>query len=159
MGLSPIGTSASIAAQAPSLLWRYPASRYYPPLRPPLTARPVSRELPVDPYSDHPWDFPCCVWSPLPACRRQYPGRIDGNLFAHTIPSTSAFPETGAGRLLHSSFPGLLSVHSHYALHARQVVLRLSAPEASAVPWPPLSFRACGPRNLMKVAQAPCGAK
>jgi hypothetical protein len=35
-------------------------------------------ELPVDPHCDHRWDFPCCVWSPLPACRRQYPGRSDG---------------------------------------------------------------------------------
>ena len=34
--------------------------------------------MPVDPYCDHRWDFPCCVWSPLPACRRQYPGRSDG---------------------------------------------------------------------------------
>ena len=39
---------------------------------------PVSRELPVDPHCDHRWDFPCCAWSPLPACRRQYPGRSDG---------------------------------------------------------------------------------
>jgi len=23
------------------------------------------------------WGFPCCVWSPLPACRRHYPGRTD----------------------------------------------------------------------------------
>jgi hypothetical protein len=65
------------------------------------TARPVSRELPVDPYCDHRWDFPCCAWSPLLACR-QYPGRSDGrNLFARTVPPTSVFPETGAGRLLH----------------------------------------------------------
>jgi hypothetical protein len=38
----------------------------------------VSRELPVDPYCDHRWDFSCCLWSPLLACRRQYPGRSDG---------------------------------------------------------------------------------
>src|ERR1700747_3100193 len=43
------------------------------------------------------------------------------NLFARTIPSTSAFPETGAGRLLHHYFRGLLSVHLRYGLHARQV--------------------------------------
>jgi hypothetical protein len=24
---------------------------------------------------DHRWDFPCCYWSPLLACRRHYPGR------------------------------------------------------------------------------------
>src|SRR5260370_7680671 len=37
------------------------------------------------------------------------------------IPSTSAFPETGAGRLLHHYFRGLLSVPLPYGLHARQV--------------------------------------
>jgi hypothetical protein len=47
--------------------------RYNKPLRPSHTARPVSRELSVYPYCDHRWDFPCCAWSPLPACRRQYP--------------------------------------------------------------------------------------
>src|SRR5258708_1533867 len=52
--------------------------QYYEPLRHPKTAQPVSRELPVDPYCNHRWDFPCCAWSPLPACRRQYPGRSDG---------------------------------------------------------------------------------
>jgi hypothetical protein len=34
--------------------------------------------LTPDPHRDHRWDFPCCVWSPSPACRRQCPGRIDG---------------------------------------------------------------------------------
>jgi len=45
---------------------------------PPHTARPFSHELPVDPNRDHRWGFPCCVWSPLPACHRHYPGRSDG---------------------------------------------------------------------------------
>jgi hypothetical protein len=49
-----------------------------PRLPPSQTARPVSRELLVDPHCDHRWDFPCCAWSPfLLACRRQYPGRSD----------------------------------------------------------------------------------
>jgi hypothetical protein len=52
--------------------------RYNEPLRHPKTAQPVSRELPVDPYCNHRWDFPCCAWSPLPTCRRQYPGRSYG---------------------------------------------------------------------------------
>jgi hypothetical protein len=42
-------------------------------------------------------------------------------LSAHTLPSTSAFPEIQAGRLLHYPFRGLLSVHSRYGLYARQV--------------------------------------
>src|SRR5450756_1365062 len=43
------------------------------PSPPPQTARPGSRELPVDPDCDHRWGFPCCVWSPVSACRRHYP--------------------------------------------------------------------------------------
>jgi AraC-like DNA-binding protein len=46
------------------------------PSPPPHTARPVSRELPVDPYRNHRWGFPCCVWSPMRTCRRHYPGRF-----------------------------------------------------------------------------------
>ena len=89
------------STEAPSLYRNYPASSVLRASPPSQTARPFSHELPVDPYRNHRWDFPCCVWSPLPACRRQYPGRSDGDLFARTIPSASAFPETGAGRLLH----------------------------------------------------------
>ena len=51
--------------------------RYYGPLRHPR--RPglslTSCRLIA---ADHRWGFPCCVWSPLSACRRQYPGRTDG---------------------------------------------------------------------------------
>src|SRR5271156_2585223 len=49
------------------------------------------------------------------------PRQVGWNLFARTIPFASAFPETGAGRLLHHCFRGLLSVHLSYGLHARQV--------------------------------------
>ena len=48
MGLSPIGTSASIAAQAPSLHRNYPASSVPRASPPSQSARPVSHELPVD---------------------------------------------------------------------------------------------------------------
>ena len=52
--------------------------RYNEPLRHPK--RPglslASCQLIVDPHRDHRWDFPCCAWSPLPTCRRQYPGRL-----------------------------------------------------------------------------------
>ena len=78
MGLSPIGTSASIAAQAPSLRQNYPASSVLRASPPSQSARPFSHELPVDPHRDHRWDFPCCVWSTLLTCRRQYPSRSDG---------------------------------------------------------------------------------
>jgi len=64
--------------EVPSLRRSYPASSVVRTSPPPRTARPVSRELPVDPFGDHRWGFPCCVWSPMPTCRRHYPGRFDG---------------------------------------------------------------------------------
>ena len=64
--------------EAPSLHRSYPASSVLRTSPPPHTARPVSRELPVDPYRDHRWGFPCCVWSPMRTCHRHYPGRSDG---------------------------------------------------------------------------------
>ena len=63
--------------EAPSLHQRYPASPVLRTSPPPHTARPVSRELPVDPNCDHRWGFPCCVWSPMHTCHRHYPGRSD----------------------------------------------------------------------------------
>jgi len=47
MGLSPIGTSASIAAQAPSLCRSYPASSVLRASPPSQSARPFSHELPA----------------------------------------------------------------------------------------------------------------
>src|ERR1700757_1262859 len=49
------------------------------------------------------------------------PRQVWWNWFARPVPSTSAFPRVSAGRLLHCTFRGLLSVHSRYGLHARQV--------------------------------------
>jgi len=64
--------------EAPSLHRSYPASSVLQASPPPHTARPISHELPVDPDRSHRWGFPCCVWSPLPACHRHYPGRLNG---------------------------------------------------------------------------------
>ena len=64
--------------KAPSLRRHYPASSVLRAFPPPHTARPVSRELPVDRYHDHRWGFPCCLWSPLRTCHRHYPGRFNG---------------------------------------------------------------------------------
>ena len=64
------------STEAPSLRRSYPASSVLRASPPSQSARPFSRELPVDPHRDHRWDFSCCVWSPLLACRRQYPGQV-----------------------------------------------------------------------------------
>ncbi len=49
------------------------------------------------------------------------PRQVRRNLFARAVPSSSAFPVSQAGRLLHYPFRDLLSVYSRYGLHARQV--------------------------------------
>src|SRR5713226_9608274 len=59
----------------------------------------------------------------MSACRRHYPGRIDGTDSLSASPPTSAFPTLQLGRLLHYIFRGLLSVHSRYDLQTRQVAL------------------------------------
>ena len=109
--------------EAPSLRRSYSASSVLRTSPPPHTARPGSRELPVDPICDHRWGFPCCVWSPVSACCRHYPGRSERPNRSVTNPSTSAFPKFRVGRLLHYGFRGLFSVHSRYGLQTRQVAL------------------------------------
>ena len=101
----------------------FPASSVLRASPPSHTAWPVSRELPVDPYCNHRWDFPCCAWSPLRTCRRQYPGRSNGTCSLVQFHSLRPSHELWAGRLLHHYFRGLLSVHSRYSLHARRVAL------------------------------------
>ena len=62
-------------------------------------------------------------------------------LFARTFPSSSAFPESQAGRLLQRPFRGLRSVHLVTAYRFAESPSRPSAPEASAVSLPPLLLR------------------
>ena len=83
--------------EAPSLHRHYSASSVLRTSPPPHTARPVSRELPVDPDHDHRWGFPCCIWSPLLACRRHYPGRSDGIHSLSTIPINVGLPQYHGG--------------------------------------------------------------
>jgi len=137
MGLSPIGTSASIAAQAPSPRWSYPASSVLRASPPSHTVRPVSRELPVDPHRDHRWDFPCCAWSPLPTCRRQYPGRSDGSLFAHTFHPLRPSPKPGRVGSCITIFGACSAFTYVTACMLARSPSRPSAPEASAVSLPP----------------------
>src|SRR4029077_14667300 len=82
----------SLSTEAPSLHRHYPVPSVLRASPSPHTARPDSRELPVDPDCHHRWGFPCCLWSPMSACRRHYPGRSDGTDSLSTAPSTSAFP-------------------------------------------------------------------
>ena len=80
MGLPPIEHICLFwtYTEAPSLDRHCPASLVLRASPSPQTARPDSREVPVDRRGDHRWGFPCCSRSLLPTCRRHYPGRFDG---------------------------------------------------------------------------------
>jgi hypothetical protein len=78
--------------EVPSLHRHYPASSVLRTSPPPHTARPVSRELPVDHDCDHRWGFPCCVWSPIAYMPSPLPRQVRWSLFARLSPSSAAFP-------------------------------------------------------------------
>jgi len=84
----------------------YPASLLVRAAPSPQTAQPASHEVPVDRHDDHRSGFPCCCYSPLPACRRHYPGRSDGThslvLFRQRRPSLAC---GGSAPALHLSGP------------------------------------------------------
>src|ERR1700676_3107529 len=126
------------STEAPSLCRSYPASSVLRASPPSQSARPFSHELLVDPHCDHRWDFPCCVWSTLLTCRRQYPGRSDG--ICSLVRFHQLRPSLAPGRV--GSCITLFEACSAFT-HVTACTLarspsRPSAPEASAVSLPPL---------------------
>ena len=67
------------STEAPSLRRSYPASSVLRASPPSQSARPFSRELPVDPFCDHRWDFPCCQWSPFACMPSPIPRQVGWN--------------------------------------------------------------------------------
>ena len=116
--------------------------RYYEPLRHPSRSGPFSHELPVDPYRDHRWDFPCCNWSPMPACRRQYPGRSERTAFAHYASLAVGLPQVmdGSAPALPVSRPAQRSLALQPA-DSPSRLMRPSTPEAPAALLPPPPLR------------------
>ena len=108
---------------------------------PPHTARPGSHELPVDHRGDHRWGFPCCVWSPVFACHRHYPGRTHG-LVRSFSPMDFGFPRCcdGSAPALTFSRPAQRSLSLRPA-NSPSRLKRPSTPEASAASSPPLLLR------------------
>src|ERR1022692_1667648 len=131
-----------LSTKAPSLPRHYPASSVLRASPPPQTVRPVSRELPVDrALRDHRWGFPCCVWSPVSACRRQYPAGPMG-LFARPFPLTFGFPRINGGSApaLFFSRPAQRSLSLQPA-YSPSRLQRPSTPEASVTSLPPPLLR------------------
>src|SRR5215813_5411687 len=111
----------SSLTEAPSLHRSYPVSPVLRASPPPQTARPISHELPVDPYGDHRWGFPVLRLVSYAYMPSPLPRQVRGSLFARLSHSSAAFPVKQSGRLLQLFFRGLLSVYSRYGLYARRV--------------------------------------
>src|SRR5216684_6185045 len=112
------------------------------PSPPPHTARPGSRELPVDPYRDHRWGFPCCVWSPCVHAVATTPaGSMEHVRSYFSIAIRLPFTRDRSAPALPVSGPAQRSLR--YGLHARRVAIatRPSTSKASAALLPPLLLR------------------
>ena len=84
-----------LPTRAPSLLRRYSLSsvlRAHPPPKRPGLALTSNQLIPT---ADHRLGFPCCVWSPVSACRRPYPGRTDGAV--RSLPIDVGLPSIRGG--------------------------------------------------------------
>jgi len=95
------------------------------------TLKTASISLPVDPSTDHRRGLPVLPLIPIAYMPSPLPRQVRRNPFARTVPSSSAFPVLWAGRPLHCAFRGLLSVYSHYGLHARRVAIATLYTEGS----------------------------
>ncbi len=126
---------------APSRYRSYPASSVVRASAPPQTARPVSRELPVDPLTI---TAASSRVPPDPLCldaRRRYPCIFAGSFSLSTALSSSTFPKT-LGQLLHYQFPQ--HAQRSLALEPADSPIRLirpSPPQAPAALLPPAALR------------------
>ena len=108
--------------EAPFLDRHYPVSSVVraspPPWRPglPLTGFRLTR-------ARHRQGFPCCSHPPLPCVPPPIPRRDRPVRSSLTSRPVAAFPNVRVGRLPHSRFRGLLSVHSRCGPHGRWITL------------------------------------
>ena len=130
-----------LSTEAPSLHRHYPASSVIRASPSPQTARPVSHEVPVARLCDHRWGFPCCVWSPLLACRRHYPGKSDRTcslVLSHRHRPSPKFRRVGSCITLFEACSAFTQVT---ACTLAESPLRPSTSEASAASLPPPLLR------------------
>jgi hypothetical protein len=109
-----------LSTEAPSLDRSYPASLVLRASPSPATARPTFREVPVDRRGDHRWASRVAA---TPHCLHAVATTPAGlmELVRSYCSINLGLPLLAVGRHLHCTFRGLLSVHSRYGLHARQV--------------------------------------
>jgi hypothetical protein len=129
------------STEAPSLHRSYPASSVLRASPPSQSARPFSHELPVDSSCNHRWDFPCCAWSTLLACRRQYPGRFDGICSLVRFHQLRPSPKPGRVGSCISLFEACSAFTHVTACMLAESPMRPSTPKASAASLPPPLLR------------------
>jgi len=129
------------STEAPSLHRKYPASSVVRASPPSPSAWPFSYELPVDSSCNHRWDFPCCVWSTLPACRCQYPGRSNGTCSLVRFHSLRPSPNSGRVGSCISLFEACSAFTHVTACMLAESPMRPSTPKASAASLPPPLLR------------------
>lgn len=96
--------------------------RYYGPLRhhkaPGTSLTGFRLAIP-----DHAMGLPVLHAFPLCTCCRHYPGTASGCFLCSLHQTSQPSPHWQTGRPVHRPFRGLLSVHSRYGLHTRQVTI------------------------------------
>ena len=109
--------------EVPFLDRHYPASSV-------VRTSPPPRPGPACPSRGSGWcvphhrqGFPCCSHPPLPCVPPPIPRRDQPVRLSLTSRPVAAFPNVPAGRLPHSRFRGLLSVHSRCGPHGRWITL------------------------------------
>jgi len=129
------------STEAPSLHRSYPASSVLRASPLSQSARPVSRELPVDPYCDLRWDFPCCVWSTFACMPSPIPRQFDG--ICSLVRSHQLRPSPKPGRVgsCISLFEACSAFTHVTACMLAESPMRPSTPKASAASLPPPLLR------------------
>ena len=115
--------------------------RYYEPLRHPRRPGRSLASCQLIQNRDHRWDFSCCVWSPLLACRRQYPGRSDGTCSLVLFHSLRPSPKPGRVSSCISLFEACSAFTHVTACMLAESPMRPSTPKASAASLPPPLLR------------------
>jgi len=94
--------------------------RYYEPLRHP-TAPGLSLAGVRLAIADHATGLPVLHTLTLCTCCRHYPGAATGVVLRSTPQPYQPSPKGSSGRPARCPFRGLLSVHSRYGLHTREI--------------------------------------
>jgi hypothetical protein len=120
--------------------------QYYEPVRHPRRPGLLLTEFRLRATTSHRWGFPCCGRFPFAHMPTPIPRR-NRRVLIVLFPYDNGLPQIEGGSASAMLFRGLLSVHSRFGLHARQVAqgdpLHRST-SADSSPPPPLRLLPAG---------------